>query len=433
MGTIISSIKDCLNNIFSKSKTPNIQKNDFNIIPLSEEKDIKTIKNINEKSIPLLTLSENTDNSKIKNNDKYNLLSPRDKNEKEKDAYQAKDFKSKVTLNDFQIIKLLGKGAFGKVLLVYNEELKKYFAMKTLKKAYIKKYEQTKHTKEERKILEKIDYPFISKLYYAFQNEKKLFMITEYMPGGEMFYHLHNCEHFSERKAKFYIAEIILAIDHLHKNNILYRDLKPENILLDELGHIKLTDFGLSKIMNNIEKDKTYTVCGTPIYVAPEVLTGKGYNKLVDWWSLGVLLYEFLAGYSPYKEQRIKIDMKVYKKELEQDPLISDIAFDLIKKLCTFDPLKRLGRHVEDIKNHEFFKDIDWIKLEKKEITPPYKPKIKFAGDVSNFDTMFTEMSLNSTKRNAEVLQYGASTIRNSNSKNTYVDFTYIGDNKMKK
>ncbi len=433
MGTIISSIKDCLNNIFSKSKTPNIQKNDFNIIPLSEEKDIKTIKNINEKSIPLLTLSENTDNSKIKNNDKYNLLSPRDKNEKEKDAYQAKDFKSKVTLNDFQIIKLLGKGAFGKVVLVYNEELKKYFAMKTLKKAYIKKYEQTKHTKEERKILEKIDYPFISKLYYAFQNEKKLFMITEYMPGGEMFYHLHNCEHFSEHKAKFYIAEIILAIDHLHKNNILYRDLKPENILLDELGHIKLTDFGLSKIMNNIEKDKTYTVCGTPIYVAPEVLTGKGYNKLVDWWSLGVLLYEFLAGYSPYKEQRIKIDMKVYKKELEQDPLISDIAFDLIKKLCTFDPLKRMGRHVEDIKNHEFFKDIDWIKLEKKEITPPYKPKIKFAGDVSNFDTMFTEMSLNSTKRNPEVLQYGASTIRNSNSKNTYVDFTYIGDNKMKK
>ena len=210
----------------------------------------------------------------------------------------------------------------------------------------------------------------------------------------------------------------------------MYRDLKPENILLDELGHIKLTDFGLSKIMNNIEKDKTFTVCGTPVYVAPEVLTGQGYNKLVDWWSLGVLLYEFLAGYSPYKEARIKIDIEIYKKKLKQDPLISDTAFDLIQKLCTLDASKRLGKHVEDIKNHEFFKDIDWIKLEKKEITPPYKPKIRFAGDVGNFDTMFTEMSLNSTKRNVEVLANGTSTMKNS--KNTYVDFTYIGD-KMKK
>ena len=124
--------------------------------------------------------------------------------------------------------------------------------MKTIKKAYIKQQKQIAHTKEERKILEKIDYPFISKLYYAFQNETKLFMITEYMPGGEMFYHLHINDHFSEYRAKFYIAELVLAINHLHQNNILYRDLKPENILLDEVGHIKLTDFGLSKIMNNI-------------------------------------------------------------------------------------------------------------------------------------------------------------------------------------
>ena len=416
MGTIFSSIQDCLNNIFSKSNNQTNPKNDCNIISLSDEKDIKNTKNINEKKIPLLEISSNEDSNKIMINNKNNLLSPKGYEGKEKDAFQAKEFKSKVTLNDFQVIKMLGKGAFGKVLLVYNEELKKY--------------QQTKHTKEERKILEKIDYPFISKLYYAFQNDKKLYMITEYMPGGEMFYHLHNNDHFSENKTRFYIAEIVLAIDHLHKNNILYRDLKPENILLDELGHIKLTDFGLSKIMNNIEKDKTYTICGTPIYVAPEVLTGQGYNKLVDWWSLGVLLYEFLAGYSPYKEARIKIDIKIYKKKLEQDPLISDCAFDLIKKLCTFDVNKRIGKNVADIKNHSFFKEIDWIKLEKKEITPPYKPKIKYAGDVGNFDTMFTEMSLNSTKRNVETLVNGANTIKNS--KNTYADFTYIGD-KMKK
>ena len=413
--------------MFSKADNKNINKDEFNIIPLSEEKNIKSTKNLNGKSIPLLTLSEDEDKKEINNNKK--LLSSKGDNEKIKDAYQSKEFKNKVTLNDFQIIKLLGKGAFGKVLLVYNEELKKYFAMKTLRKDYIKKNQQTKHTKEERKILEKIDYPFISKLYYAFQNEKKLFMITEYMPGGEMFYHLHMNDHFNENKARFYIAEIVLAIDHLHKNNILYRDLKPENILLDELGHIKLTDFGLSKIMNNIEKDKTYTVCGTPIYVAPEVLTGQGYNKLVDWWSVGVLLYEFLAGYSPYREARTKIDIKIYKKNLEQDPLISDTAFDLIKKLCTFDVSKRIGKNFEDIKNHEFFKDIDWIKLEKKEITPPYKPKIRFAGDVGNFDTMFTDMSIHSTKRNKEVL-VNSSTIKNT--KNTYVGFTYIDDKSKK-
>ena len=413
--------------MFSKADNKNINKDEFNIIPLSEEKNIKSTKNLNGKSIPLLTLSEDEDKKEINNNKK--LLSSKGDNEKIKDAYQSKEFKNKVTLNDFQIIKLLGKGAFGKVLLVYNEELKKYFAMKTLRKDYIKKNQQTKHTKEERKILEKIDYPFISKLYYAFQNEKKLFMITEYMPGGEMFYHLHMNDHFNENKARFYIAEIVLAINHLHKNNILYRDLKPENILLDELGHIKLTDFGLSKIMNNIEKDKTYTVCGTPIYVAPEVLTGQGYNKLVDWWSVGVLLYEFLAGYSPYREARTKIDIKIYKKNLEQDPLISDTAFDLIKKLCTFDVSKRIGKNFEDIKNHEFFKDIDWIKLEKKEITPPYKPKIRFAGDVGNFDTMFTDMSIHSTKRNKEVL-VNSSTIKNT--KNTYVGFTYIDDKSKK-
>ena len=427
MGTIFSSIKDCLNKMFSKADNKNINKDKFNIIPLSEEKNIKSTTNLNGKSIPLLTLSEDEDKKEINNNKK--LLSSKGDNEKIKDAYQSKEFKNKVTLNDFQIIKLLGKGAFGKVLLVYNEELKKYFAMKTLRKDYIKKNQQTKHTKEERKILEKIDYPFISKLYYAFQNEKKLFMITEYMPGGEMFYHLHMNDHFNENKARFYIAEIVLAINHLHKNNILYRDLKPENILLDELGHIKLTDFGLSKIMNNIEKDKTYTVCGTPIYVAPEVLTGQGYNKLVDWWSVGVLLYEFLAGYSPYREARTKIDIKIYKKNLEQDPLISDTAFDLIKKFCTFDASKRIGKNFEDIKNHEFFKDIDWVKLEKKEITPPYKPKIRFAGDVGNFDTMFTDMSIHSTKRNKEVL-VNSSTIKNT--KNTYVGFTYIDDKSKK-
>ena len=414
MGSIFTSLKDCFNNIFSKSP-PKIVKKDFNISGSINEENISQKK---ENLIPLLNLEESPNSnlqSSEKSTEKY----------KGKDAYQSKDFKSIVTLNDFHMVKVLGTGAFGKVSLVYNEELKKYFAMKTLKKDYIKKYQQTRHTKEERKILEKIDYPFISKLYYAFQTKKNLYMITEFMSGGEIFHHLHECGHFDENRTRFYIAEIVLAIDHLHKNQILYRDLKPENILLDEQGHIKLTDFGLSKIMNDIEKDKTYTVCGTPIYVAPEVLTGQGYNKLVDWWSLGVLLYEFLAGYSPYREAKNKVDIKIYKKKLKQDALISDIAFDLIQKLCQPVVKLRIGKNARDIKNHKFFEGIDWIKLEKKEITPPFKPKIRFQGDVRNFDKMFTDMPLNSTLGNKEQLLNPSST---KNTKNTYIDFTYIGD-----
>ena len=427
MGNIFSSLKDCFNNMFSKQ--PNkINKEEFNINSSNDENNL-TIKmepdpQKNQKIIPLLDLQE----SKEKNN----LLSQKNSHEKykDKDAYQSKDFKSKITLDDFQTVKVLGTGAFGKVSLVYNEELKRYFAMKALKKEYIKKSQQTKHTKEERKILETIDYPFISKLYYAFQTKKSLYMITEFMAGGEMFHHLHDCGHFDENRTRFYIAELILAIDHLHKHNILYRDLKPENILLDEIGHIKLTDFGLSKIMNNIEKDKTYTVCGTPVYVAPEVLTGQGYNKLVDWWSLGVLLYEFLAGYSPYREAKNRVDIQIYKKKLKQDPLISNTAFDLITKLCQYNVRLRIGKNVKDIKNHKFFESIDWVKLEKKEIIPPFKPKIRYQGDVRNFDKMFTDMPITSTLGTKEQLLNPSSTIKNT--KNTYIDFTYIGD-KIKK
>ena len=429
MGTVFSSLKDCFNNMFSKQ--PNkIQKEEFNINSSKDENNNNiTLKMDNEnqknqKIIPLLDLQESQE--------KNNLLSPKNSHEKykDKDAYQSKDFKSKITLDDFQTVKVLGTGAFGKVSLVYNEELKRYFAMKALKKEYIKKYQQTKHTKEERKILETIDYPFISKLYYAFQTKKSLYMITEFMAGGEMFHHLHDCGHFDENRTRFYIAELVLAIDHLHKHNILYRDLKPENILLDEIGHIKLTDFGLSKIMNNIEKDKTYTVCGTPVYVAPEVLTGQGYDKLVDWWSLGVLLYEFLAGYSPYREAKNRVDIKIYKKKLKQDPLISNTAFDLINKLCQPNVRLRIGKNSKDIKNHKFFESIDWVKLEKKEITPPFKPKIRYQGDVRNFDKMFTEMPITSTLGTKEQLLNPSSTIKNT--KNTYIDFTYIGD-KIKK
>ena len=412
-----STITKCCEKFFSSKKPDSFEK--LSSIRQLEIKDVNLKDTKNEKKIPLLELKESTNNLLL------------EKENYDKKEFQNKQFTHKVTLNDFKILKTLGKGAFGKVLLVHNEELNKYFAMKILKKDFIKQNKQIAHTKVERKILEKIDYPFIAQLFYAFQNKEKLYMITEYMPGGEMFYHLHKEQYFKESKAKFYICEIILAIEHLHKNNIIYRDLKPENILLDENGHIKLTDFGLSKIVNDINKDRTYTICGTPEYVAPEVLTGKGYNKSVDWWSLGIVLYEMLCGYSPFREARERIDIEIYFKPIHHDNLISDIAFDLISKLIQPNCEMRLGYGILDsieIKNHEFFKDINWKKVERKEIEPEYKPVLKKPGDVSNFDKMFTDMDPYSYKDRGKLInQLNKKNKGNSPSEGvSYENFTYV-------
>ena len=414
-----NTITKCCEKFFSSKKPDSFEK--LTSIRQLDKKDINITETKNEKKIPLLELKElHKTKNPIKEKENY-----------DKKEYQNKQFTHKVTLNDFKILKTLGKGAFGKVLLVHNEELNKYFAMKILKKDFIKKNKQIAHTKVERKILEKIDYPFIAQLFYAFQNKEKLYMITEYMPGGEMFYHLHKEQYFKESKAKFYICEIILAIEHLHKNNIIYRDLKPENILLDENGHIKLTDFGLSKIVNDINKDRTFTICGTPEYVAPEVLTGKGYNKSVDWWSLGIVLYEMLCGNSPFREARERIDIEIYFKPIHHDNLISDIAFDLINKLIEPNCEKRLGYGIMDsieIKNHVFFKDINWKKAERKEIEPEYKPVLKKPGDVSNFDTIFTDMDPYSYKDRGKLInQLNKKNKGNSPSDGiSYENFTYV-------
>ncbi len=425
MGIICSKLNDCIEFIFHKSS--NFKNNQYNN-SLDINYNFKQ-----EKRIPLIDVVK-VDENKLNDND--NLMN---------NSFQHKDFSKKISLKDFKILKKLGKGAFGKVLLVHNEELNKYFAMKILKKKFIEKNKQQFHVKTERKILEIIEHPFVAKLYYAFQNSEKLYLLTEYMPGGEMFYHLHKDIYFSEERTKFYISEIILALIYLHKNNIIYRDLKPENILLDEQGHIKLTDFGLSKIVNNINKDKTYTICGTPEYVAPEVLLNKGYNKSADWWSLGIVLYEMLCGETPFKEARERLDINIYYKPIYQNKLISDIAFDLIQKLCEINVNLRLGsseNEFEEISKHKFFNGIDWKKLENKEIKPSFIPIITNMEDVRNFDKQFTETDplsiperLNYYKnklgeKNVEMKKIEKSSENNSvinkNPKEkTYEDFTY--------
>ena len=203
-----------------------------------------------------------------------------------------------VNLDDFIIVKVIGRGSFGKVYLVRKKDDNKYFAMKTLKKDQIIRKNQKENTKgkvhkvthiAERMILEKISHPFIVKLHYAFQTPEKLYFVIDFLNGGELFYHLRREGRFTEERTRFYSAEIILALECLHKNGIIYRDLKPENVLLDSEGHVKLTDFGLSKIGVSGE-NMSYTFCGTPEYLAPEVVRGSGHNKCVDYWSLVLFL-----------------------------------------------------------------------------------------------------------------------------------------------
>jgi len=217
-----------------------------------------------------------------------------------------------ITPDDFECIKVIGKGYFGKVTQVKFKKDGKIYALKSLKKSRLKDEKQVEHTKTERKVLAEINHPFIINLKFAFQTQTKLYMASECFNGGELFYHLRRGGKFSETQSKFYLSQIIIAIEYLHSKSILYRDLKPENILLDSTGYIKLTDFGLSK--ENITEycGCTRTFCGTPEYLAPEMIRGDKYGKAVDVWSLGILLYEMLCGYPPFYD---KNNDKLYKKD----------------------------------------------------------------------------------------------------------------------
>jgi len=298
----------------------------------------------------------------------------------------------KVTLEDFQLLKVLGRGSFGKVMQVRKKSDGKIYAMKILKKRAIIRRNQVEHTRAERKILEALQHPFLMTLRFAFQSKEKLYFVLDYYQGGELFFHLKNNRRFPEPVAKIYVAEIGLALGHLHSLGVVYRDLKPENILLDENGHVCLTDFGLSKDVD--PEDKAHTFCGTPEYLAPEIVTGVGHDKAVDWWSLGILLYELTVGIPPFYSQNVnEMYTKIQHGVLRFPPFLSENCKSLIVRLLSRDPKKRLGSadDVEDVKAHPFFADINWAQLMAKNIDVPYKPKTKGADDTTNFDTTFTD------------------------------------------
>ncbi|CAI4579976.1 CLN_G0032370.mRNA.1.CDS.1 [Saccharomyces cerevisiae] len=296
-----------------------------------------------------------------------------------------------LSIDDFDLLKVIGKGSFGKVMQVRKKDTQKVYALKAIRKSYIVSKSEVTHTLAERTVLARVDCPFIVPLKFSFQSPEKLYFVLAFINGGELFYHLQKEGRFDLSRARFYTAELLCALDNLHKLDVIYRDLKPENILLDYQGHIALCDFGLCKL-NMKDDDKTDTFCGTPEYLAPELLLGLGYTKAVDWWTLGVLLYEMLTGLPPYYDEDVP---KMYKKIL-QEPLVFPDGFDrdakdLLIGLLSRDPTRRLGYNgADEIRNHPFFSQLSWKRLLMKGYIPPYKPAVSNSMDTSNFDEEFT-------------------------------------------
>ncbi|KAL2913685.1 Serine/threonine-protein kinase [Polyrhizophydium stewartii] len=298
-----------------------------------------------------------------------------------------------LSASDFELLKVIGKGSFGKVLQVRKKDTSRIYAMKVLIKKDIVERQEVQHTLSERNVLIKASHPFLVGLKHSFQTPEKLYLVLDYKNGGELFYYLQRETAFSEQRAKFYICELILALEHLHRYNIIYRDLKPENILLDCHGHIALTDFGLCK--ENVAYDQTTnTFCGSPEYLAPEVLLGQGYGKAVDWWSLGILFYEMTIGLPPfYSENTNVMYERILGHQLEFPQGYPPLAASFCQALIERDPKKRLGAGPEDaeeIKRHPYLADVDWKHMLKRRVRPPFKPKVESEMDTTNFDPAFT-------------------------------------------
>lgn len=297
-----------------------------------------------------------------------------------------------LTIEAFELLKVIGRGSFGKVMQVRKKDTQRIYALKTIRKAYIlSRPGEITHILAERTVLSLVNSPFIVPLKFSFQTPDKLYLVMSFVNGGELFHHLQEEGKFDVVRSRFYAAELLCALEHVHSFHVVYRDLKPENILLDFTGHIALCDFGLCKL-NMTGSDRTNTFCGTPEYIAPELLESQGYTKTVDWWTLGVLLYEMMTGLPPFYDKNVNT---MYQRILS-DPLIfpdyiPEDAKSIMTGLLNRDPSRRLGVNgAEEIKRHPFFKSIDWNKLLAKKIQPPFKPSVESVLDVANFDSEFT-------------------------------------------
>lgn len=292
------------------------------------------------------------------------------------------------SIGDFDMRATVGTGTFGRVRVVKikGSQDRTPLALKIMKKSEVLRLKQVEHIKAETSILSKIEHPFIVNLLATFQDDARLFLLLEFINGGELFSHLRTEGRLPDSDAKFYAGEIVLAFAYLHGKNIIYRDLKPENLLIDSDGHIKVTDFGFAKEVD----DRTWTLCGTPEYLAPEIIQSKGHGRGVDWWALGILIFEMLAGYPPFlDETHFGIYQKVLAGRIEFPKHFDVKAKDLIKRLLTADRAKRFGclkGGAEDIQKHKWYKGMDWHVLECRGVRPTFIPAVKAPDDTSMFE-----------------------------------------------
>lgn len=282
-------------------------------------------------------------------------------------------------LKDLKMVRVLGEGSFGRVFLVSFEgltsvKMKKLYALKIMSKAQIIHSNQLLHVYNEKTVMLTLYSPFFVRLYSTFQDERYLFMVMEYVPGGELFSYMKEIIKFSVKHARFYISEILVALDTLHGLGIVYRDLKPENVLLDEQGHIKLADFGFSK---RLYQTTTWTLCGTPEYLAPEIVMNTGHGFEVDFWSLGVILYEMIIGYPPfYHDNQVELCRLIMRGQLTFPSFVDPVSKDLMKQLLQVDRKKRLGykKGVKMICKHAFFREVNWELVRARSYEPPIVP-----------------------------------------------------------
>ena len=296
-------------------------------------------------------------------------------------------------LTDFEMLKVLGKGTFGKVMLSKEKGTQDLYAVKILKKDTILAKDEVAHTMTENAVLQETKHPFLTALKCSFQTPELLVFVMEYVSGGELFFHLSREKIFSEDRTRFYTAQISHAMTYLHTKGVIYRDLKLENLLLDAKGNIKITDFGLCKKEMEFGTT-TSTFCGTPEYLAPEVLEDNDYDRAVDWWGTGVVMYEMICGHLPFynRNHEVLFDL-ILHEEIKLPDHLSANAKDILAKILVKDPKHRLGsstRDGEEVMEHPFFAPLDFDKLLRGELKPPFTPKIKGKMDVSNFDTCFT-------------------------------------------
>ena len=384
-------------------KHKKINQNTFDKVKLAKDYiekkyNLKTIKNTEYN-----TILEKINSLQVSDEEKLKILSEMRHQESE----DLRKGRQKQTIRDYESIKIIGRGAFGEVHVCREIKTGKIVAIKKIKKDLLAKKNQIIHVRNEQLFMSKVKSPWIVELKASFQEDDFLYLVMEFLPGGDFMNLLIEKDKLTEAEAKFYIAELILAVESIHKLDCIHRDIKPDNILIDKNGHIKLSDFGLAKVSDklyeqNTVKDtnfnpkklthkKLYSCVGTAYYVAPEVLNKKGYGKEIDWWSVGVIFFEMLVGYAPFcaqDTQEVCFKILNYDKYLQvpSEIILSEEALDLIKRMIN-DPGKRLGKNGSDeIKAHPFFKGIDWENI-RDTMKPPFIPEIQNDYDTKYFET----------------------------------------------